>query len=815
MKEQFKSVRKVLSTTVLVAIVATSVTPAYADSSYTTYANALRATNNFVKAGLPKKTTDEKRIASLESKAKKEVAKLTSKYKTKKSLFTNQITSQHKKVVSYEAIEDKAEKNANDAIKEFQSFGGKVTVKTTSSEVTAHYNVASKVVNNLKYSDVKSTLISKLNSIKSDITKKIAGLQVASVSSLNNITVNGGQKVTLPKTVGVTLLNGSKITKSVQWNQTDFSKAGTYTVYGTVADTTKKASIKVVVMGPVTISNSEDYVQFQDFKFSNNYNVGYFAYNVGFKLDEKDLPSSSIKEIKITLLDQNGKSIATKTAKGNQIAHLKADGKTVSTEFVQKDNNVTDDSWTSSAYDFSTPSKAVIQITDNNQNIYTIENRNPIGIPNSITLASQNGTRSFTDIQAAVDAAQVGNLIYIPKGTYELNHQIRIEKSLTIVGAGSSTIIKKGSTPWTNDTTKKGAASLITIRAEDQPVKLQNIKVTGAENIKMTAISGTDYGSGINVVSSSNVTLNNVTSTNNAAAGLIVNSANVTANNFNTSGNSWYGVNVDQSESGPASFTLTGNGVIGETTQIISDKTSNVTVQVNGYSPYTIDGTTATMWNNKAPENFINVTHSNTVYSNLETAVNAAKDGDTVKVPAGTYKLNSQLRIEKAITIIGAGESTVITKGTAPWTNNTTKKGYASLITINSVVKDITLENLKITGAANIAMVGTGTDYGSGINVVSSSNVTLNNVTLTNNAAAGLIVNSSNVKANNLNTSGNGWYGVNVDKKASEEASFTLTGNGIISENVEIYSESPSIVTVNAEGYTANVLTGGAMVWSK
>ncbi|KQL41030.1 hypothetical protein AN960_05465 [Bacillus sp. FJAT-25509] len=820
MKEQFKSVRKVLSSTVIAAIVATSVTPAYAASSYTTYVNASKATDKFVKAGLPKQTSDEKRIASLESTARKEVAKLTSKYKTKKSLFTKQITSQHNKVVSYEALEDKAEKGANDAIKKFEAFKGNVTVKTTSTEVTAHYNDALKAINNLKYANVKSAFISKLTSIKSDITKKIAGLQVSSISNISDIKVNGKENVPLPKTVVVTLVNGTKVSKAVQWNQTNFSKAGTYTVYGTVADTTKKASVKVVVAGPVMIANSEDYVHVQDFKFSNNYNAGYFAYKVGFKLDVNELPSSLLKEIKITLIDEKGNTIATKTASGTQIDQLKVDGGMISTEFIQSDKVVKDDWWTSSAYDLTTPSKAVIQITDKYQNIYKVENSNPSGIPNSIMLSSQNSTSNFTDIQSAVDAAQDGDSIYIPKGTYELNKQIRIEKALTLIGAGDSTVIKKGSTSWTNTTGTKGYASLITVNSGDKAVKLQNITVIGAANITMTGSgSGTDYGSGINVVSSSDVTLNNVKSTNNAAAGLIVNSSNVTANNFNTSGNSWYGVNVDKSASGDASFTLTGNSVISEATPIMSDKSTNVTVDVKGYTAYPIEGTTSTVWNNKVPENFIKLTNANSTsyYSNLENAVNAAQDGDTIKVPAGTYKLNSQLRIEKSITIIGAGDSTVITKGTAPWTNATGTKGYASLITVNSGDKAVTLENLKVTGAANITMTGSGsgTDYGSGINVVSSTNVTLNNITLTNNAAAGLIVNSSNVTANNLNTSGNSWYGVNVDKKASGNASFNLTGNGVIGENTKIYSESPDYVTVNAQGYTSSVITGGAMVWTK
>src|SRR5680860_1279116 len=88
-------------------------------------------------------------------------------------------------------------------------------------------------------------------------------------------------------------------------------------------------------------------------------------------------------------------------------------------------------------------------------------------------------------------------------------------------------------------------------------------------------------------------------------------------------------------------------------------------------------------------------------YTTIQAAVTAASPDDIINVAAGTYNLDSQIRIEKAITIVGAGTSTVITKDST-WTNTTGEKGHASLITIIGVSDPVVLQNFKVTGAATI-----------------------------------------------------------------------------------------------------------------
>lgn len=214
----------------------------------------------------------------------------------------------------------------------------------------------------------------------------------------------------------------------------------------------------------------------------------------------------------------------------------------------------------------------------------------------------------------------------------------------------------------------------------------------------------------------------------------------------------------------------------------------------NGFTvPY---GVTLDKTKNNA---IINVMPAGTVFVSNVTDFNAALSGSATSIcmAAGTYKFDSQIRITKAINIIGAGDSTVITTGDAAWTNTTGSKGYAPLITVVSGDSNVTLQNIKVTGAKTIITTSF-KDYGSGINVVSSTGVTLTNVTSTNNAAAGLIVNGSTVTAENLNTSNNGWYGVNVDKI---NANFTLTGMGVIAEPIQILCNDVKDDVITAAGY--------------
>lgn len=199
----------------------------------------------------------------------------------------------------------------------------------------------------------------------------------------------------------------------------------------------------------------------------------------------------------------------------------------------------------------------------------------------------------------------------------------------------------------------------------------------------------------------------------------------------------------------------------------------------------------------------------------LQAAVNGVPDNAAILAEEGTYSLDAKLNITKPLTLEGVGTVT-ITKGNADWTS-TGDGSDAMLVSIENT-NNVTLKNLTVTGAEDITVDGVKKASGSGINVYNSETITLDKVSSTDNAAAGVIVNSSSVTATDLQTSGNAWGGVNVDQKTDKAASFILGGNSSLAEPAPIYSENADQVTVDAktaEGapYVATKM-GNVTVWS-
>ncbi|WP_417088138.1 InlB B-repeat-containing protein [Eubacterium maltosivorans] len=193
-------------------------------------------------------------------------------------------------------------------------------------------------------------------------------------------------------------------------------------------------------------------------------------------------------------------------------------------------------------------------------------------------------------------------------------------------------------------------------------------------------------------------------------------------------------------------------------------------------------------------------------YETIEEAVANAADNAVIEIAPGTYNLSSTLRVNKPLTLKGLGD-VIITRGDA-WTpkdEQATDSETGSLILIEKT-NDVTLENLTVQGARKIT--GSVTANGHGINIVQAENVTLNNVTSKDNAAAGIVVNGSIVTAGGLYTSGNGWYGMNVDQGSgiTDETIFTLdtAQPNKLSERLQIVSDkfaTSDNIYVYADGF--------------
>ena len=198
------------------------------------------------------------------------------------------------------------------------------------------------------------------------------------------------------------------------------------------------------------------------------------------------------------------------------------------------------------------------------------------------------------------------------------------------------------------------------------------------------------------------------------------------------------------------------------------------------------------------------ITEVNTV-SELETALGSVAEGSYIQLNAGTYSLNSQIRLSGVSDVTLAGEGEVIVTCDEAFTNETGSKSYASLVTVYDS-SDITIRNITFSDAKDITL-SSGTDYGHGLNIIDSTAVELIDVTSQNNTC-GIVIGHSSVTMQNVSTSGNTWGGVNIDAQSHEDDQTSLTVDAACSfgEDAQIYADgSTDHITVNAEGYTSEV----------
>ena len=255
----------------------------------------------------------------------------------------------------------------------------------------------------------------------------------------------------------------------------------------------------------------------------------------------------------------------------------------------------------------------------------------------------------------------------------------------------------------------------------------------------------------------------------------------------------------------------------------------NSTLDVCGNKMMNYDGFNAMSAN--ASQVFTNVENFTIVAGNgfasklNEKVVKNAPDGTTVLLKEGTYFMDSQVRIERSITLKGEGR-VVLTAGENDWVNETTMKGFAPIITVAGYEYakaekelNVVIDNIIVRDPQDIKMSNGGTDYGHGINVVEGANVTIKNCEVLN-CAIGIVVNRSHVVVENTKTSGNTWgainvYGTNPEGQLYGEASLTIDSASKLNDEVQIYADNDlTFVTVNAEGYTKQE-ADGVTVWTK
>jgi len=141
-------------------------------------------------------------------------------------------------------------------------------------------------------------------------------------------------------------------------------------------------------------------------------------------------------------------------------------------------------------------------------------------------------------------------------------------------------------------------------------------------------------------------------------------------------------------------------------------------------------------------------------YTTIQSAINNANPGDTIRVWAGVYYEN--IEIDKPLTLIGNG------------TNNTTIDGGGNGDVVKINENSVTISGFEIINSGNIAWP----NPDAGIEVNSANNVTITNNKCHNNKI-GMFLNNSNVSKISNNTSSNNLFGILL----------SLSSNNILKEN--------------------------------
>lgn len=180
-----------------------------------------------------------------------------------------------------------------------------------------------------------------------------------------------------------------------------------------------------------------------------------------------------------------------------------------------------------------------------------------------------------------------------------------------------------------------------------------------------------------------------------------------------------------------------------------------------------------------------------------------------IALSPGTYALSEQLVIKKRINIQGTGSASavIITTDDAVWPGENVLKNLISIEVSTDGPSDAT----KIVRITNLTIQNS---KAAGINAQTDMKVMLENVTLKDNATAGLLVHSE-VDANGVRTSGNKWGGVNVNIGTPEYVpSFTFDVHSSFSEKAQIWSEitdDANIVAAPAEAGWRNYIGKGGV----
>ena len=375
-----------------------------------------------------------------------------------------------------------------------------------------------------------------------------------------------------------------------------------------------------------------------------------------------------------------------------------------------------------------------------------------------------NTTQSlgYMTIQAAIDEADPSDVIEVADGTYEEDIEISNSITLQSVNGKDNTTIE-GVMPGDNGNIQVSADNItidgFTIEGNKKPVRLLaatngfkfvNNKLITGDNSVSPENGWVGIESNWDLLHSGMEVDNNVFVANNTAQLIYINNTPDAIFTNNTLEGTMYSGGLPL---GLGTF---------DGSQTITGNTFNLTssyalIEVSGtYDIYGI------LENNNWPQG--GVATGNKVHNTIQAAINAATAGDEIDIKAGTYTETLNLD-SKQLTITGAGSSQTIIDAVG-------STGYAiKNFADGTTIEDLQLINsqhygFKVAGVSNITLTDILVENSAktGIDLNGVNNATLTNVEINNTAGGfGLMIgNSNNITVNGVTTSNNAWAGVTV-----------------------------------------------------